>query len=188
MTVVEGRSSLSNSGLSLIEGLIAIGVVLSLGALVLPQVLRYWQAYELDSATQALSSSLEIARYTALSKKCNVVVRFYAGSSWYEVFEDDNGNSVKDSGELSLGAYSLPRLVKFSGEGLEGPPASPSGPVSDPVTFAGDKVIFNPEGKISGGLGTIYLRNDAHDASALSFNLASRLKIYKWNKGNSTWN
>ncbi len=188
MTTMKRKFSLSDSGLSLVEALIALGLVVSLGALAFPQVLRYWQNYELDSATQALSSSLEIARYTALSKKRNVVVHFYTSSAWYEVFEDNNANSVKDSGELSLGAYTLPRLVRFSGDGLQGPPANPTGPVGDPVTFAGDNVIFNPMGKINGGLGTIYLRNDAGDASALSFNMASRLKVYKWSKGNSTWN
>jgi Tfp pilus assembly protein FimT len=185
MTYHRNRKS---AGMSLMEALIGLAVVIALSAFALPRLLRYWQSYQLDSATQTLSSNLEIARYTAISKKCNVAAHFYAGASWYELFEDKNENGVKDAGEFLLGAYSLPGTVQFNGSGLVGPPASPSGAVSDPITFAGDRVVFNPSGRINSGLGTIYLKNSAGDASALSFNMASRMRIYRWNKANLTWN
>jgi Tfp pilus assembly protein FimT len=166
---------------------IIIAVLLILSAAALPRLGRYWQVYQLDSATQTLSSNLEVARYSAVSRKRNVVVLFYASASWYETFEDTNANGVRDSGEFRLGSYALPRQVRFDGSGLLGPPASPTGSVSDPITFASDRIVFNPEGKISGGLGTIYLRNASGDASAMSYNMASRLKIYSWNRTSQTW-
>jgi Tfp pilus assembly protein FimT len=165
----------------------AISVVLILSALVLPRIQRFLQFYALDSATQTLSSNLEVARYSAISRRHNAVVQFDAGASSYEVFEDKNGNGSKDSSERSFGRHSLPSRVLFSGANLLGPPANPGGSVSDPITFSGDRLVFNPAGKINGGLGTIYLQNGARDAFALTFNMASRLKVYRWNKTAQTW-
>lgn len=182
-TVVGG-----NSGLGLLEIVAAIAVILTLSAMAIPHIGRYWQVYALDSATQVLSSNLEVARYSAISKKVNAVAQFYAGASWYEIFEDKNGNGARDSGERTLGGYSLPRRVVFSGASLLGPPANPSGSVTDPITFGGDRLTFNPSGKVNSGLGTVYLQNSAGDAVALSFNMASRMKIYRWNKTSHTWN
>jgi Tfp pilus assembly protein FimT len=176
-----------NPGLGLLEIVAGIAIILTLSALAFPRIARYWQVYALDSATQTLSSNLEAARYSAISKKYNAVAQFDVGASRYEIFEDNNGNGVKDSGERSLGTYSLPRQVLFSGASLLGPPASPNGSVTDPVTFGADRVTFNPAGKVNNGLGTIYLQNSAGDAAALSFNIASRLKIYRWNKTAQTW-
>jgi len=177
-----------NSGLGLLEVVAGIAIILTLSAMAFPRIGRYWQLYELDSATQMLSSNLEVARYSAISRKYNAVAQFYAGASSYEIFEDKNGNGARDSGERSLGSYSLPRRVLFSGASLLGPPANPSGTVADPITFGSDRLTFNPAGKVNSGLGTIYLQNSAGDAAALSFNMASRLKIYRWNKASHTWN
>jgi len=176
------------SGLGLLEIVAGIAIILTLSALAFPRIGRYWQLYALDSATQMLSSNLEVARYTAISKKYNAVAQFYVGASSYEIFEDKNGNGARDSGEFSLGTYSLPRQVLFNGSSLLGPPANPSGSVTDPITFGSDRLTFNPLGKVNSGLGTIYLQNSAGDAAALSFNMASRLKIYRWSKGSNTWN
>jgi Tfp pilus assembly protein FimT len=176
-----------DSGLGLVEIVVATGVILTLSAISFPHIRRYWQVYALDAATQVLSSNLEVARYSAISKRVNAVAQFYASSSSYEVFEDKNGNGSRDSGERLLGSYFLPRHVMFSGMNLLGPPANPSGNVSDPITFGGDRLTFNPSGKVNSGLGTIYLQNSAGDATALSFNMASRMKIYRWNKSAQTW-
>jgi len=181
------RVTSRNAGLGLLEIVGGIAIILALSALALPRIGRYWQVYTLDSATQMISSNLEVARYSAISKKYNAVAQFYVGGSSYEIFEDKNGNGARDSGERSLGNYSLPRRVLFSGSGLMGPPANPGGAVADPITFGGDRVIFNPAGKVNSGLGTIYLQNNAGDASALSFNIASRMKIYRWSKATQTW-
>ena len=104
-----------NSGLGLLEILAGIAIILVLSALAFPRIGRYWQVYALDSATQTLSSNLEVARYSAISRKYNAVAQFNVGASWYEIFEDKNGNGARDPGERSLGSYSLPRQVMFSG-------------------------------------------------------------------------
>jgi Tfp pilus assembly protein FimT len=177
----------SSSGLSLLETVTSVAVILLLSALAFPQIGRYWQAYQLDSSVQTLSSNLEVARYTAISRRRNVVASFAAASSLYEMFEDTNGSGTKDAGEASLGTYPLSRHVLFNGNGLLGPPSSPSGAIEDPITFSNDKIVFNPQGKLNGGIGSIYLQNLAGDASAISYNMASRMKIYRWDKATKLW-
>lgn len=113
------RVTKDSSGVGLIEILAAMSVILILSALVLPRIRRFLEFYALDSAIQTLSSNLEVARYSAISRRCNAVAQFNASASSYEVFEDKNGNGAKDSAERTFGSYSLPRRVLFSGANLK---------------------------------------------------------------------
>ena len=174
-------------GFTLLEMVAVLGITLLVSAVALPQLNRYRHTYRLDSAVQTLVSNLEIARYSAISKNVEVVVTFDTNKSSYQSFEDKNGNGMRESGELLLGAFSLPVQVQFSGTGLLGPPSSPTGPVTDPISFSNDRVVLNPQGKLSSGLGSIYLQNYAGDAAAISFNIAGRMKIFRWDKSSLVW-
>ncbi len=178
---------LGRSGLTVLELVVALATAMLLAALAIPQISRYWQVYQLDAATQTLVSSLELARYSAISRNVDMVVSFDISSGSYQIFEDKNKNGSRDGGEILLRSYSLPKSVDFSGSGLVGPPSSPSGPVADPITFSGDRLVFNAMGKLNAGLGTIYVQNTTGDAAAVSFNIASRLKTYRWDKSTLTW-
>lgn len=175
------------AGFTVLELATVLTIALIMGAVAFPQINRYWQSYKLDAATQTLTSNLELARYSAISKNLNVVVAFYPATGEYEVFEDKNGNGSKDPGETLIGSYSLPSQIEFKGSGLLGPPSNPSGPVADPITFTNDKVVFNSQGKLNAGLGTIYMQNAAPDATAISFNIAGRMKTSRWDRASKTW-
>ena len=164
-----------------------VAVIVVLLTFTMPQIGRYWQVYQLDSATQTLTSNLEFARYAAISRSTLVIVSFYPSARCYELFEDTNGNGNREPDEKLMGSFSLPPQVAFSGAGLLGPPGSPTGPVSDPITFNDDRLVFNPRGKIQNGMGCIYLKNEFNDATGISFNIAGRMKVYSWNQGAHTW-
>ena len=167
--------------------ILLLGILLILVTMSAPKFTRYLEVYLLDSGTQWLSSNLEIARYAAISKRQIIVVQFSPGSASYDYFEDKNENGTLDDGERQMGNYRLPSHVHFAGNDLLGPPSDPSSPVSDPITFNSDRIVFNQLGKINGGIGTVYLENDQGDASAISFNIASRVKVYHWNKSAQIW-
>jgi len=177
----------SSSGFALLEMIAVLGVTLLLSAIAFPQLNRYRHVYRLDSAVQTLASNLEIARYTAISKNIEVIVILNAVQASYQLFEDRNGNGVRDGNELWLGTFSLPIQVEFKGDGLLGPPSGPTGPVTDPISFSNDRIVLNPQGKLSSGLGSIYLQNYAGDAAAISFNIAGRMKVFRWDRSNLTW-
>jgi Tfp pilus assembly protein FimT len=178
---------ISSIGFSLLEMITVLCVTFLISAIAFPQLNRYRHAYRLDSAVQTLASNLEIARYTAVSKNIEVMVVFNAAQASYQSFEDRNGNGVRDGNELSLGTFSLPVQVEFRGNGLLGPPSGPTGPVTDPISFSNDRIVLNPQGKLGSGLGSIYLQNYLGDAAAISFNIAGRMKVFRWDKANLAW-
>ena len=175
------------AGLSLLEVILLVPFLLLLVAIAVPMMTRYLEFYRLDSGTQGLTSNLEIARYTAISGRKTVVVQFSPSRTSYDIFEDKNDNGNLDSGERILGSCQLPQHVQFKGDGLLGPPSAPNTPVTDPITFSNDRINYNALGKINGGIGTVYLENDQGDAAAISFNIASRLKVYRWDKSTKVW-
>ena len=95
-------------GFSLLELLVAVAVIIVLLTFTMPQIGRYWQVYQLDSATQTLTSNLEFARYTAISRGNLVTVSFYPAARYYELFEDSNGNGSREPAERLMGTFSLP--------------------------------------------------------------------------------
>jgi type II secretory pathway pseudopilin PulG len=174
-------------GFSLLEVLVVLAGMLMLIALTLDPFNRFVEEYRLEMATQSLTAALELARHTAIAKNKESVVAFYPADSYYEVFPDINANRLRDPGEPLLFKNSLPKGVAFDGTGLWGPPASPDEMVSDPVSFSSHRIVFNPQGKLGSGTGTVYLRNKNGDARAISYNIASRLKVYVWQKKSTTW-
>jgi Tfp pilus assembly protein FimT len=182
----ESRSGMT-AGFSVLELATVLTIALVMGAVAFPQIDRYWQSYKLDAATQTLTSNLELARYSAISKNLNVVVAFHPATGQYELFEDKNGNGSKDPGDALIGSYSFPSQIEFKGSGLLGPPSNPIGPIADPITFTNDKVVFNSQGKLNAGLGTIYMQNAAADATAVTFNIAGRMKTFRWDRASKIW-
>jgi len=175
------------AGFTLLEMVAVLGITLLVSAVALPQLNRYRHAYRLDTAVQTLASNLEIARYSAISKNVEVVMTFDATQSSYQFFEDKNGNGIRESSEFLSGTFSLPVQVQFQGTGLLGPPSSPTGPVTDPISFSNDRVVLNPQGKLNSGLGSIYLQNYLGNAAAISFNIAGRMKVFRWDKSALVW-
>jgi Tfp pilus assembly protein FimT len=174
-------------GFTLVEVVAVVGLTLVISAFAFPQLNRYRHAYRLDSAVQTLASNLEIARYSAISKNIEVVVSFDVARSSYQFFEDKNENGIPEGNELLVGPFPLPTQVQFAGNGLLGPPSGPTGPVTDPISFSNDRIVLNSQGKLNSGLGSIYLRNYVGDAAAISFNIAGRMKVFRWDKSNLTW-
>jgi Tfp pilus assembly protein FimT len=174
-------------GFTLLEMAVVLGMTLLICAFAFPQLNRYRHAYRLDSAVQTLASNLEIARYSAISKNVEVVIQFDVPQSSYKFFEDGNGNGIREASELLLGPYPLPTQVQFKGNGLLGPPSGPTGPVTDPISFSNDRIVLNPQGKLSNGLGSIYLQNYLGEAAAISFNITGRMKIFRWDRSSLIW-
>jgi prepilin-type N-terminal cleavage/methylation domain-containing protein len=175
------------AGFTLLEIVAVLGITLLISAFAFPQLNRYRHAYRLDSAVQTLASNLEMARYSAISKNVDVVVLFDVTQSSYQFFADKNGNGIRDGNELLVGPYPLPAQVQFRGNGLLGPPSGPTGPVTDPISFSNDRIVLNSQGKLNSGLGSIYLQNYSGDAAAISFNIAGRMKIFRWDKSSLIW-
>ena len=176
-------------GFSILETVLAAGLILILLGLAIPGFSRYWEVYRLNSAVQTMLSNLDRGRYRAIARNREVVVRFQREKRSYRLFEDLDGNGLRGPSEPLVGAYSLPDRVDFRGIGLSGPPASANPrPVADPITFGGDRFTFNPEGYCN-KLGTVYLQNASGDAAAISCSMpgVGRLRRYGWHHAKGVW-
>lgn len=177
----------TQAGLSIPELLVVLAGLMMLMALTVEPLIRLVEFYRLDSATQSLVAALELGRHRAVATSRETVAAFYPTGGYYLVFQDTNSNLIQDPGEALLAGNHLPEGVAFDGTGLLGPPSSPNEMVADPISFSSNCVIFNPQGKLAGGTGTIYLQNKRGDARAISYNISGRLKVYSWQKGSNTW-
>ena len=176
-------------GFSILETVVVAGLILILLGFAIPGISRYWEVHRLNSAVQTMLSNLNRGRYRAIAGNREVVVRFQPTQRAYRLFEDLDGNGLRGPSEPLVGAYVLPDQVDFSGAGLSGPPASASPrPVTDAITFGGDRFTFNPEGYCN-KLGTIYLQNASGDAAAVSCSMpgVGRLSRYGWREAKGVW-
>jgi Tfp pilus assembly protein FimT len=172
---------------TILELLMVLAGLLTLLVLMAEPFSGFLDSYRLNSAAQSLTSTLELARHTALARNCDTVVLFIPADRYYELFVDRNHDGIREPGEELLRGHHLAEGVAFDGTGLWGPPASPASPVAEGISFPSNRVTFNAQGKLSSGLGTVYLQNRRKEARALSYNLASRLKIYSWQKDSLSW-
>ena len=184
---MDGSWQAEDNGVTILELLLVLAGLLTLLVLMAEPFSGFLDSYRLDSATQTLTATLELARHSAMAKGCDTVLRFYPADQYYELFVDSNHNGIRNPGEMLLRGQQLPEGVSFDGVGLWGPPASPTDPVAAGISFPSNRVIFNAQGKLASGLGTVYIQNRRKDARALSYNLASRLKVYAWQKSSLSW-
>jgi Tfp pilus assembly protein FimT len=175
------------NGFTLIELVVAISGMFALLVLAVSPLNQYLDNSRLDAGTQTLVATLELARHAAIGRNQEMVVGFYPAIRYYELFQDTNKNGLRDGNESVTTSHQLPEGVAFDGTGLWGPPSGPTDRVGSAITFSANQVMFNPQGKIEGGLGTIYMQNRSGAARAVSFNMASRLKTYAWQKASATW-
>lgn len=176
-------------GFSILETVVVAGLILILLGFAIPGVSRYWEAHRLNSAVQTMLSNLDRGRYRAIAGNREVVVRFQREKRSYRLFEDLDGNGLREPSEPLVGAYSLPDRVDFNSTGLSGPPASARPrPATDAITFGGGRFTFNPEGYCN-KLGTIYLQNASGDAAAISCSMpgVGRLRRYGWHDAKGVW-
>lgn len=176
-------------GFSILETVAVAGLILILLGLAIPGFSRYWEVQRLNSAVQTMLSNLDRGRYRAIARNREVVVRFQPIQRSYRLFEDLDGNGLRGPSEPLVGSYSLPNQVRFDTSGLIGPPGAVTPrPVTDPITFSGDRFTFNPEGYCN-KLGTIYLQNVSGDAAAISCSMpgVGRLRRYGWHHAKGAW-
>lgn len=120
----DGRSG--SSGLTLIEFLVSLMVLLALLQLAVPAMSAMVDSVRLDLASQAMVSSLQLARNQAVMSGRRVVLcksadgqRCSQISGWEQgwiVFQDSNNNALRDEGEPVLHKeQALTSAVKLTG-------------------------------------------------------------------------
>lgn len=123
---------LASQGTSLIELLVAIGVLAVLSSLAIPSFASIARQYRVNAAVEAFMASVQLARVDAMRLGHNMVLRRDTGcaatlpskADWrcgWRVFADLNGNHQPDAAETVFQSVALPPGVDFRAQGAGSP-------------------------------------------------------------------
>lgn len=183
-------SSARSAGYSLLELLVALGILLILGSWGLPNMMGYRQEMALLGAAQGFRSEFMKARSIATKKNTQTAIRFEKGPGdlvMYSTYIDGNFNGVRkvdiddgidqriagpfrlDAGQSGVDVGVLPDVTA--------PDGGPLG--SEPIRFGSTRMLsFSPLG--TGTPGTFYLRTRSSMAGVRVTGGSARVRILIW--------
>jgi type IV fimbrial biogenesis protein FimT len=108
------------NGITLIELLIMLTVVMILTLLSIPLFTSIIQHYRITTAVENLYSSLQYARSESIKRNTNVYVSFTTGDSWCYGINTSSACDCTTAGSCNLGSVSssAPQLLTLSTTGL----------------------------------------------------------------------
>ena len=174
-------------GYSLVELLVAIGIILLLCSVAPPNIIGYRQEYALAGAALGFRTEFMRARSIATTKNTQTAIRFEtdaAGFTTYSTYIDGNFNGVLS---VDITAGTDPRIAGpfrlDAGQSgvvvgvLPGAPAPEGGALgSEPIRFGNSRMIsFSPLG--TGTPGTFYLRTKSSMAGVRVTGGSARVRI-----------
>jgi hypothetical protein len=187
------------AGYSLIELMFALGVMVMLAGIAIPQILAALDDYQAYGAVRYLSGRLHETRMMAVTRTVNTAMRFTnAGGSYaYGVYVDGNRNGIR-SADIADGVD--PEIQRqerlsdlFPGVDFGAVPGLPSvepgspPPGNDPIRFGSTSMaVFNPLGTSTPGSLYIRGRRDSQYAVRL-FGQTGKIRVLKFNPRTRMW-
>ncbi len=188
------------NGVSLLEVLFVVGLLVTLGGISVPLVLSSLDALHTRGAARYLSGRLNLARMEAVKRSVYVAVRVEGPETGYRYtfYADGNGNGVLTR-DITGGIdrpIGLPERLgeKFPGVAfgiLEGVTAidgsDPLEPGGDPIHFGrSDLLSFSPIGSATAG--TLYLHGRRrHQMAVRVLGVTARVRILQFDFNTGRW-
>jgi hypothetical protein len=187
------------AGYSLIELMFALGVMVTLAGMAMPQILAGLDDYQTYGAVRYMSGRLHETRMMAVTRSVNTAMRFSStGRSYsYAIYLDGNRNGVRNA-DISDGLD--PEIQKeerlsdlFPGVDFGAVPGLPAvepgspPPGDDPVRFGSTSMaVFSALGTSTPGSLYIRGRRDAQYAVRL-FGQTGKIRVLKFNPRTRMW-
>jgi prepilin-type N-terminal cleavage/methylation domain-containing protein len=169
----------NKSGFTLVELLVVIGLIATIAAIAIPNIISWLPGYRLRAAANDIYSNFQYAKIGAIKNNNNWAVVFNTGSNSYSIRSDYLGPSDTIEKTINLSDYK-------SGVGFGSGNATTSVPGSafpfDIVSYTSpdDIAIFKPRSTV-GNLGYVYLSNDAQSAWAAGTpTVAGSIVVRRW--------
>ena len=170
-------------GFTMVELMLALGVVAIVLTTSLPLLLNSQRTYRLMNDTRTIADQLTMARVRAASEFTQVRLNFNLNNGSYQLQLWDKTNSNFDLAEG--GTQYLSGAINFSFGGISTPAGSQTTIQESP------QIIFNSRGVAVDNTGAatgnyaVYLRNDEGQTSAVTVSASGKVNIWRWN--GSAW-
>ena len=171
-----------NSGLTLMELMIAIAIIGILTAIAVPNIISWLPNYRLKAVARDFYSNMQKAKLEAVKQNANVIIKFTIGSGRvgsYQVFVDDGGtetdpgtpdNKIRDGDEQIITTIAMPNNVSLYYN-----------------NFSNNTAGYNSRGLPCTALGRVEFKNNNSRYYKASLSSAGNVKITTSNDG-TTWN
>lgn len=158
-------------GTNLIELLIVFAILALLTAIIVPSISFLKQ--------QAIANELDRLQTICIFLQKQAI---YTGKKKILTFNANEGTYFYNQQRIELADNVMFGVM----DGVMGPPANPEGPITSPISFPNQKIIFYPNGTISAG--TAYLTNRQKTAVyALTIAVSQVAFIRKYRYQNQQW-
>lgn len=142
------------NGITLVELLVTLGIVVVLGGAAFPILTKYIPHYRLVGSSRELVSALRDTQNQAVSKQYIYIVRFNSPTKQYLIIKSDAGN------EQLQQTITLPNNVTFAA-----------------INLTGNQISFNPSGYPQ-NFGNIQLTSSAGENITIEINAIGQIKSY----------
>ena len=144
-----------DSGFTLIEVMVVIGVIAILAALAVPNFNRWMPKRRLSAASQDILSAMQYTRSRALRDNASVGLLFDDVNDTYSVFVDNGaganaGNAIQDGDEPTIRSGQMPTGIDLVD-----------------TTLTDDEVFFDSRGLLNNAGGIVNLRNTLNKTKAI---------------------
>jgi prepilin-type N-terminal cleavage/methylation domain-containing protein len=174
-------------GYSLLELMVALGIILVMGSVALPNIVGYRQEAALLGAAYAFRTEFMKARSIAVKKNTHAAIRFETdsnGQTLYSTYVDGNFNGILAT-DIAAGIdqrVAGPFKLDSGQSGVEvgvlpDAPSPDGGPLgTEPIRFGASRLVsFSPLG--TGTPGTFYLRTRTSMAGVRVTGGSARVRI-----------
>lgn len=183
--------------MTIIELVVVMCILAVMVLISIPNIGRWLPRYRLRGAIRDVASAMQLARLGAIKENRQWAIQFDINAKTYTILRDDGadgawgtGDEIGYKGDGSPWDQSTRRLtdyptVKFGDNGYGSWYAGVG--VGDGVTFANDRVEFNPDGTagpdlLNGIVGSVYMQNNTGDAGCarIRFTATGAIEVFHW--------
>ena len=170
-----------NSGFTLMEVMVTVGIIAIMSAIAIPNVISYLPKHRLNGGARDVYSAMQYARLRAVKEKTPVSINFNPGANSFRVFIDDvTTNGVFEAGETELKTGNMPVDVNMISAAF-----SMNGP------WPGNATGFDGRGlPLQSVIGSVQLQSTSQNLmfKEIRLRISGSVVIRTSTDGGSTWN